>query len=152
MKEKQLEVVGEEVVTRDLRTKNKNRESIAKRPYRNSKLYSPRKSLITKRDTTEGEPIEHKVERLVNNNEPITDGAPEIFTERKEGVISAYNIRTDRWEIAAEAMDVVQKSIEAKRDAKAAEAKAKAEGGKDVIDINKGKDGGAESTQGKATE
>ena len=30
----------------------------------------------------EGETIEQKVNRIVNNNEPITDGAPIIFTDR----------------------------------------------------------------------
>ncbi len=68
----------------------------------------------------EGEPIEIKVERIMQNKEPIKDGAPEIYTERKEGVIPAYNIRTCRFEIAAEAMDVVGKSIQAKRDARQA--------------------------------
>jgi hypothetical protein len=84
------------------------------------------KSLLTSVEVVEGEPIEHKIERIVSNKEPITDGAPSIFTERKEGVISAYNIRTDRWEIASSAMDKVSGSIQAKRDAKAskkAEAK-----------------------------
>ena len=55
----------------------------------------------------------------MSNKEPITDGAPAIYTERADGVIAAYNIRTDRWEIAADGMDVVQKSIQAKRDGKA---------------------------------
>ncbi len=76
------------------------------------------RSTLTNAEIVEGETIENKIERLVNNKEPITDGAPEIFTERKEGVISAYNIRTDRWEIAADAMDAVSRSIQAKRDNK----------------------------------
>ena len=38
--------------------------------------------------------IEEKVRRIVNNNEPITDGAPIIFTEKKDGVLPEYNIRT----------------------------------------------------------
>ena len=52
----------------------------------------------------EGESIETKVERIVTNNEPISDGAPLIYTERKEGVLPQYDIRTDRWDIAVEAM------------------------------------------------
>ena len=48
----------------------------------------------------EGEQIEEKVRRIVNNNEPITDGAPIIFTEKKDGVLPEYNIRTDRWPIS----------------------------------------------------
>lgn len=70
-------------------------------------------------ETVEGETIETKMDRITTNKEPIKDGAPRIYTERKDGVIAAYNIRTDRFEIAAEAMDKVQASIQAKRDEKA---------------------------------
>ena len=52
-----------------------------------------------------GESIEHKVRRIVNNKEPIKDGAPLIYTERKDGVQPSYNIRTDRFEVAVEAMN-----------------------------------------------
>lgn len=74
------------------------------------------KSSLTSVEVVEGETIEEKVERIIHNNEPIKDGAPEIFTERKDGIIAAYNIKTDRWEIAAEAMDKISASIQAKRD------------------------------------
>ena len=36
--------------------------------------------------TKEGEYIEEKVRRITENNEPIEDGAPIIYTERKDGV------------------------------------------------------------------
>ena len=75
-----------------------------------------------------GESIEEKVNRIVNNGEPISDGAPLIYTERKDGTRAEFDIRTDRFEIAVDAMDKVSKSIVAKREAKA-EAK--------VIDIKK---------------
>ena len=65
-----------------------------------------------------GETIEQKVERLVHNGEPIDDSSPRIFTERKDGVQAQYDIRADRWEIATDAMDAVQKSEKAKRGAK----------------------------------
>lgn len=55
----------------------------------------------------EAESIEEKVRRVVNECEPIEDGAPIIFQERIEGVKPEFNIRTDRWEIAIEAMDKV---------------------------------------------
>jgi hypothetical protein len=77
------------------------------------------KSQINSVEVVEGEPIELKIERIVSNKEPISDGAPAIYTERKEGVKAAYNIRTDRWEIATEAMDVVSKTTQARRDHKA---------------------------------
>ncbi len=67
-------------------------------------------------ETVEGESLEEKIERMVNNKEPIKDGAPEIYTERKDGIISAYNIRTDVWEIAADAMDMVSAAKAAKRE------------------------------------
>lgn len=67
-------------------------------------------------NSLEGESIEAKVCRIVNNGEPISDGAPLIYTERKEGVKEEYNIRTDRFDIALNAMDYVTASNRAKRD------------------------------------
>lgn len=62
----------------------------------------------------EGESIENKVRRITENNEPITDGAPIIYTNREDGVLPAYNIRTDRWEVAQQAMDAVNQANLAK--------------------------------------
>lgn len=101
------------------------------------------KSTMQSIEKLEGEPIESKIERIMQNKEPIKDGAPEIYTERKDGVIAAYNIKTDRFEIACEAMDKVTGSIQAKR-----EEKPKVEE-KDVKVI---KIGEAEPTQGKQGE
>jgi hypothetical protein len=109
------------------------------------KYRKPNVSTLTSVEKLEGEPIEHKIERIVSNKEPITDGAPSIYTERKDGVISAYNIRTDRWEIASEAMDKVSGSVQAKRDAKAS---IKAEKAEDVKVVKLEVDSGAKSTEG----
>ena len=65
-------------------------------------------------ETFEGEFIEEKVARVVENKEPIEDGVPIIYTKRKNGVIPAYNIRTDKWDIALTAMDQVNKNWENK--------------------------------------
>jgi len=73
---------------------------------------------ITVNNSYEGESIENKIERIVTQNEPIKDGAPLIYTEREDGVKAEHDIRTDRWEIAIEAMDAVSKSTLAKREAK----------------------------------
>lgn len=62
----------------------------------------------------EGESIEEKVRRVVETNEPIEDGAPLIYTPKEDGVIAAYNIRTDRWEIAQDAMSLKYKAEIAK--------------------------------------
>lgn len=74
-----------------------------------------------------GETIENKVTRLIQNKEPIKDGAPIIFTDRSHGVNPAYNIRTDRWEIATEAMDRITRKKLAEREnvAKGPETEAK---------------------------
>lgn len=63
----------------------------------------------------EGETIEQKVDRILNDKQPITDGAPLIWTERKDGVNPNYNPRTDRWEYAVEAYDTLSKSNVARR-------------------------------------
>lgn len=65
--------------------------------------------------SVEGETIESKCQRIESNKEPITDGAPIIYTERGAGVEPQYNIRTDRFEIALDAMDTVSKAETAKR-------------------------------------
>ena len=76
------------------------------------KLYSrPPK---TNYEYQKGESIENKVHRITENNEPITDGAPIIYTNRDDGVLPAYNIRTDRWEIAQQAMEAVNQANLAK--------------------------------------
>lgn len=80
------------------------------------KLPHYRRTLITVNNTKEGETIELKVRRLIDNKEPIKDGSPLLYTERKLGVDPAYNIRTDRFEIATDLMDKVNKSKQAKRD------------------------------------
>lgn len=57
----------------------------------------------------EGESIEEKVRRITETNEPITDGAPTIYTERGDGVLGEYDPRTDKWDLAIDAMNVVSK-------------------------------------------
>lgn len=64
----------------------------------------------------QGETIEEKVSRITNNKEPIKDGAPMIYTNRKEGVKPGYDVRTDRFEVAIDAMDKVSKAHLAKRE------------------------------------
>ena len=73
-----------------------------------------KRSSIKRQELLVGETIETKVKRIIHNGEPIKDGAPEIFTERKDGVMAAYDVRTDKWEIATEAMDIAERSKMAK--------------------------------------
>lgn len=74
------------------------------------------RTTIRKSVTSEGETIEQKVERIIVNKEPIEDSAPIIYQPRKDGVRPEYDIRTDRFEVAIDAMDKVSKSRVAKRE------------------------------------
>lgn len=80
------------------------------------KLKKMKPTTLKVNNAYQGETIEMKISRILNNKEPITDGAPLIYTERKDGVNAAYDIRTDRWEIAVDAMDKVNKSKQAQRE------------------------------------
>lgn len=86
--------------------------------YRNKKK-PIRKTDLKVQNQYEGEPIEDKVSRIVNNKEPISEGADIIYTDRADGVQAAYNIRTDRMEVALDAMTYVSKDRIAKREQRA---------------------------------
>lgn len=51
-----------------------------------------------------GESIENKCSRISETGEPITDPAPLVYTEKKDGVLPQYDIRADKWELAQSAM------------------------------------------------
>lgn len=55
----------------------------------------------------EGESIEKKIDRMTQTQEPIGETAPIVYTTKTEGIIPAYDIRTDKWEIAQDAMSKV---------------------------------------------
>lgn len=67
-------------------------------------------------DSVEGKTIEEKVKLLLENGESYGQTKPLIYQERKEGVNRAYDIRTDRFEVAIEATEKIAKSYQAKRD------------------------------------
>lgn len=90
--------------------------------YKQNKM---KRSSLRVNETTEGESLEEKIQRIVNNKEAITDGAPIIYTERKDGVKAAYDIRTDRWEVAVDAMDAVSKAKTAEREKRIKEREPK---------------------------
>lgn len=66
-------------------------------------------------ESYEGETIEMKIDRVLNNGEPIEDGAPIIYTERKDGVIAETDIRTDRFDAALDLTDKMHASHVAER-------------------------------------
>lgn len=63
----------------------------------------------------EGETIEQKVFRITNNKEGITDGAPLVYQDRKDGIEPSYDIRTDKMDFALDAMDKVSQAKRASR-------------------------------------
>lgn len=58
-------------------------------------------------EINEGETLIKKIQRILDENEPLTDGAPMIYTPKEAGVRADCNIRSDKWEIAMNAMDKV---------------------------------------------
>lgn len=79
------------------------------------KTQKPDKTTIRSNNSLEGETMEQKVRRILNNKEPIKDGAQIIHTEREDGVQPMYDIRTDRFEIAVDAADAKARNHEALR-------------------------------------
>lgn len=63
--------------------------------------------------TYQAEPREVKLRKIINgeaNN--MEDGVfPTIYTEKKDGVQPEFDIRTDRFEVAINAMDKINQSI-----------------------------------------
>ena len=57
--------------------------------------------------TEKGETLIRKIQRILDENEPLTDGAPMIYTPKQAGVREDCNIRTDKWSLAMNAMDRV---------------------------------------------
>lgn len=60
---------------------------------------------IKKNDSYEAEPLEVKLRKATEEKTPIEAVAPMIYTEKSKGVIPEYDIRTDRFELAQEAME-----------------------------------------------
>lgn len=79
------------------------------------------KTTLVVNKSKEGEFIEAKVRRILNNKEPIKDGAPRVFTERKDGVKPEYDIRSDKWEAAVEVTTQLSNSHSNKREERIAE-------------------------------
>lgn len=64
--------------------------------------------------TYEAEGLEVKLRRITETNEPLADDIPIVYTKKTDGVLPAYDIRTDRFEVARKAMSKVQESEMAK--------------------------------------
>ena len=58
-------------------------------------------------NTYEAEGLEQKLRKITETKEPIEAVWPEYYTNKKDGVDPATDIRTDRFEVAREAMEKV---------------------------------------------
>lgn len=79
--------------------------------YKKTKYH---RTSIKVNQSTEGEPMFVKVQRLLKNREPIDDGVPLIFTAREDGVNPALDPRTDRFDEALKMKDLQEKMKTAK--------------------------------------
>lgn len=63
--------------------------------------------------TYQAEPREVKLRKIINGESSnMEDGVfPIIYTEKKDGVLPEYDIRTDRFEVAIDAIDKINQSI-----------------------------------------
>lgn len=105
---------------------------------------------INQNESVEGEPIEIRIERILENGEGVSDASPVIHQERGDGVQPEYDIRTDRFDLALDGQDYINKSIMGKREEKAESQRQERE---KALNAQKteGKEGGAQSTQGQDT-
>jgi len=68
-------------------------------------------------NTYEAESQIQRLRRIIENKEPIKDEVPTIYTPKNKGAMPEYDIRTDRFEIAREALEKAGRA-EAQRIAK----------------------------------
>nr|DAH55474.1 MAG TPA: hypothetical protein [Microviridae sp.] len=61
------------------------------------------KTPISVNMTEVGETIEEKLRKVLQNKEKIGQEFQLIYTNRKDGVMPEYNIRTDRFDVAQDA-------------------------------------------------
>lgn len=63
--------------------------------------------------TYQAEPREVKLRKIISGeSRNMEDGVfPTIYTEKKDGVLPEYDIRTDRFEVAIDAIDKINQSV-----------------------------------------
>jgi len=82
----------------------------------------------------EGETIERKMERMMQQGADMDDVSELMFTERKDGVIPETDIRHDRWETAIEATEAgAKKHLEERNKRHAPKEDMKGEGKTDEV-------------------
>lgn len=97
--------------------------------------------LKTAKKPIEDKMLEYKIESMIKNEEPITGTAELIYTKKRDGVLPAYNPRTDKFDNTIEAINNITLSAISKRKEL---SKMKEEGG---ITVTKNQTSGPESIQ-----
>lgn len=67
----------------------------------------PHTQINTQENLREGQSIEQKMRIIIQTKEPIKCTTPKIYQDKNEGVAPECDIRTDRFDIAVEAMNKV---------------------------------------------
>lgn len=63
----------------------------------------------------QGESLMQKLRRMTEEKEPIGNEVQLIYTDKGDGVMPGYDIRTDRFEVGREAMEKVKASQKKER-------------------------------------
>lgn len=63
-----------------------------------------------------GNSIEDKVRMTMESGAPVEAISPMLYSERKEGVLPQTNIRTDKWDVAQQAMTTIADGTRQKRE------------------------------------
>lgn len=74
----------------------------------NSQMHTGKKPIA-------GKMLEYEIEAMLKNEEPIQGGSELIYTRKRDGVMPAYNIRTDALELAITAADEITMAAMNKR-------------------------------------
>lgn len=80
-----------------------------------AKTISHTSQLKTAKEPVEAVMLEKKIEAMIANEEPIIGTAELIYTKKRDGVLPAYDPRTDRFDNAIEAINNITMAAMAKR-------------------------------------
>lgn len=83
---------------------------------RYKKVELPSSGVKTAKKPVEGKMLEYEIEAMMHNREPIRGTTDVIFTRKRDGVLPAYNPRTDKFDQMITAASEIAKAAETKRD------------------------------------
>lgn len=97
----------------------------------------------------EGESLAREIERFQEEGGEIEMGSPLIFTKKSDGVRPETNIRTDRFEMAQDRMQIANEAKNAQRAKKKADDEAKSQPGvENALEATKTPEKGQETGSG----